>query len=192
MNNEERVKILERSFDLLDELLNSCFCDDEKQTREKFNKEIDERYKKSNDPIEKLALMDAKVKFSDLSWPEIEECYEIVAEDLDEDDGIQTVYTNDPKMRSKVIKTEIDSCFDLVEDNGTIHVVYLINRLAYNSKFYVHLISFEVIEGWSRQVGVFFEYVVGERSINDKLVMVQDEKLIKELSELSKNSWEKP
>lgn len=181
--NEEQIEIMDRVFSLLDVLIKTCFCPDEKQTRLNFSNYFTKKLKTTKDSIEYAALMDAQSKLANLSFEEIEGLYEIL-NDWAKEQSIPKIYERDPKMRSKILKSEENDCIDFREENGAIHIFYMRCRIAYNSKYYVYLSSMELMKNDAEYEGTFFEYIVGEHSKNDKLVMIEDEKLIKELREL--------
>ena len=185
MTLEEGTKVLERSFDLLDELIKSCFSGDEAKTRNKLEVEFSKRIKTNKDPLEHAALMDAKQKISSLTWPELEEIYEIISDFEDYEANIPKAFESDPKMRSKILKSEKGDSIQLFDDGGGSHIFYMLSRIAHNSKFYVYLSSMELMKDDGDYEGTFFEYIVGEHSKDDKLVLVEDENLIKELREIA-------
>ena len=88
-------------------------------------------------------------------------------------------------MRTKILKTEKRDPIQLFDDGGDSHIFYMLSRIAHNSKFYVYLSSMELMKDDGDYEGTFFEYIVGEHSKDDKLVLVEDENLIKELREIA-------
>lgn len=82
MDNEKRIKILERSFSIMEEIILNCFNEDEKELRQRMKSEgdarLDECRVKRLGPDEYCAIKDALTKLSSLSYNEIEEMYHLL------------------------------------------------------------------------------------------------------------------
>ena len=80
MTNEERVYILEKSFDLMEDIIVHCFiANDEDLMRFNVTRYKEKLEKKLKNEKDKLALSDALKKLAALSYEEIEEIYDIVS-----------------------------------------------------------------------------------------------------------------
>lgn len=84
MDNQERIKILDRSFSIVEEIIKNFYIDDEALFRERVKNAIQNDILENDDPIEYKALLDAQTKFDDLSFAEITEIYELISNDEDE------------------------------------------------------------------------------------------------------------
>ena len=82
MDNERRVKILERSFEIMEEMLLKCFASNEEELRHNLKIEGERRLqeqKEKNLPVDEyIAIHEALTKLSGLSYEEIEEIYELI------------------------------------------------------------------------------------------------------------------
>lgn len=87
MDNQERVKILDRAFSIMEEIIKNFFIDDEELFRERVKNAIQNAILENDDQLEYKALLDAQAKFDDLSFAEITEMYQLLSdEDEDHDD----------------------------------------------------------------------------------------------------------
>ena len=87
MDNQERVKILDRAFSIMEEIIKNFYIDDEELFRERVKNAIQNDILENDDQLEYKALLDAQAKFDDLSFAEITEMYELLYdEDEDHDD----------------------------------------------------------------------------------------------------------
>lgn len=87
MDNQERVKILDRAFSIMEEIIKNFYIDDEELFRERVKNAIQNDILENDDQLEYKALLDAQAKFDDLSFAEITEMYELLFdEDEDHDD----------------------------------------------------------------------------------------------------------
>ena len=87
MDNQERVKILDRAFSIMEEIIKNFYIDDEELFRERVKNAIQNAILENDDQLEYKALLDAQAKFDDLSFAEITEMYELLSdEDEDHDD----------------------------------------------------------------------------------------------------------
>ena len=103
MDNQERVKILDRAFSIMEEIIKNFYIDDEELFRERVKNAIQNAILENDDQFEYKALLDAQARFDDLSFAEITEMYELLAddddwdeeEDLDEDEDDVSLYDDD-------------------------------------------------------------------------------------------------
>ena len=211
MDNQERIKILDRSFSIMEEIIKNLYIDDERLFRERVKNAIQNDILENDDPIEYKALLDAQTKFDDLSFAEITEMYELLADDddWDEDEDDVTFYDDDdwywdkhydepiefnmrpelPKvfvrnktMRKDILNTKLGDAVGLYDEEHRLLIFKLVMRLAFLDKYYCYMIRYDDLD--DKEEGVFYEYIVGEHAIDDKLVLVEDQDLIKKLGEL--------
>ncbi len=79
MNNEEEIKILEKSFDLMEKFIINCYVkNDERSTRLNIKDTAKALKKACKNEIDLKALMEAVKKLDSLSFLEIEEIYDIL------------------------------------------------------------------------------------------------------------------
>ena len=86
MDNQEQVKILDRTFSITEEIIKNFYIDDEELFRERVKNAIQNAILENDDQLEYKALLNAQAKFDDLSFAEITEMYELLSEDDDWDD----------------------------------------------------------------------------------------------------------
>ena len=77
MSDEERIAILEKSFDFLEQIILKAYVeDDEVTTRENILKVAKQIFEKSKSELDRLALKDALEKLDDFSFMDIAEIYD--------------------------------------------------------------------------------------------------------------------
>ena len=77
MSDEERIAILEKSFDFLEQIIQEAYAeDDEAKTRENILKVAKKIFEKSKSELDRLALKDALEKLDDFSFMDIAEIYD--------------------------------------------------------------------------------------------------------------------
>ena len=77
MSDEERIAILEKSFDFLEQIIQEAYVeDDEAKTRENILKVAKQIFEKSKSELDRLALKDALEKLDDFSFMDIAEIYD--------------------------------------------------------------------------------------------------------------------
>ena len=77
MSDEERIAILEKSFDFLEQIIQEAYVeDDEAKTRENILKVAKQIFEKSKSELNRLALKDALEKLDDFSFMDIAEIYD--------------------------------------------------------------------------------------------------------------------
>ena len=77
MSDEERIAILEKSFDFLEQIIQKAYVeDDEAKTRENILKVAKKIFEKSKSELDRLALKDALEKLDDFSFMDIAEIYD--------------------------------------------------------------------------------------------------------------------
>ena len=77
MSDEERIAILEKSFDFLEQIIQEAYVeDDEAKTRENILKVAKKIFEKSKSELDRLALKDALEKLDDFSFMDIAEIYD--------------------------------------------------------------------------------------------------------------------
>ena len=86
MDNQEQVKILDRTFSITEEIIKNFYIDDEELFRERVKNAIQNAILENDDQLEYKALLNDQAKFDDFSFAEITEMYELLSEDDDWDD----------------------------------------------------------------------------------------------------------
>lgn len=82
MDNKQRIKILELSFNIMENLLMSKDYSEKKEVMDAAKKAVEISSKDAKMPIEvKLAYAEAYKKLNGLSWEEMVEIKEIISED---------------------------------------------------------------------------------------------------------------
>lgn len=77
MSDEERIAILEKSFDFLEQIIQEAYVeDDEAKTRENILKVAKQIFEKSKSELDRLALKDAIEKLDNFSFMDIAEIYD--------------------------------------------------------------------------------------------------------------------
>lgn len=77
MSDEERIAILEKSFDFLEQIILKAYVeDDEVTTRENILKVAKQIFEKSKSELDRLALKDALEKLDNFSFMDIAEIYD--------------------------------------------------------------------------------------------------------------------
>ena len=78
-DNELRIKVLERSFDYLGQLIIKCYVEnDEKATRENINKMIKEFEAECTNEIDAEAIKESLRRANNLTFVELGEMYDIL------------------------------------------------------------------------------------------------------------------
>lgn len=81
-DNKTRIKILERSFDIMEEVIIKGFVeDDEKKTRKNFATILAEKRKSLVTEVDQKALQEVDYKLGNLTYIEISEIYDIINAD---------------------------------------------------------------------------------------------------------------
>lgn len=73
MDNETKVKELEMSFDITDEIISECILETEEETRAAIKEEIKRRFDRAKDDVERTAILLAKKRLDDMTFTELQE-----------------------------------------------------------------------------------------------------------------------
>ena len=176
MDRETEIKIIARSFDLVEDIVCKCFKTTEEATRAAIKAEVLERYERiGDDVIEKTSLMEAYKKLEAMDYIELAELVELLggAEDLEEEKS----------LREKFYSTEYGDKFVLYDDNGE-PVRYIMKlRFTHKGRDFCMAVSFENLEIDDCCPDCdFFEFIRGEHLEDDRLIKITDDALDRELS----------
>ena len=185
MNNETRVAILTRSFELVENILCKCLKPAEEETRSAIKAEFLERYKKiGNDDNEKIALMDAYKKIEAMDYDELVEIVDLLG-------GVE--YLDEEKsLGEKFFFTNCGEKFVLYDDNGE-PVRYMMQlRFDHKDRHFCMAVNFDELEKDDCcPPCIFFEFIFGGHPEDDKLIEVTDEDLVQELSDVVADIYDK-
>ena len=178
MNRETKIKIIARSFDLVEDIVCKCFKTTEEATRAAIKTEVLERYEKiGDDVVEKTSLMEAYKKLEAMDYYELAELVELLGglEDSDEEKS----------LREKFYFTEYGDKFVLYDDKGE-PIRYIMKlRFVHKERDFCMAVSFANLEIDDCCPDCdFFEFIMGEHLEDDKMIEVTDEDLIQELSDV--------
>ena len=82
MDTKRRIQVLERCFEIMEEVIrNGYVTDGEKQTRKNFETILAEKRKSLNTDIDKEAILEVYTKLDNLTYIELGELYEIITAD---------------------------------------------------------------------------------------------------------------
>ena len=185
MNNETRVAILTRSFELVEDILCKCLKPTEEETRSAIKAEFLERYEKvGNDDNEKIALMDAYKKIEVMDYDELVEIVDLLG-------GVE--YLDEEKsLGEKFFFTNCGEKFVLYDDKGE-PVRYMMKlRFDHKDRHFCMAVNFDELEKDDCCPPCdFLEFTFGEHPEDDKLIEVTDEDLIQELSDVVADIYDK-
>ena len=178
MDRETKIKIIARSFDLVEDIVCKCFKTTEEATRAAIKAEVLERYEKiGDDVVEKTSLMEAYKKLEAMDYYELAELVELLGgiEDSDEEKS----------LREKFYFTEYGDKFVLYDDKGE-PIRYIMKlRFVHKERDFCMAVSFANLEIDDCCPDCdFFEFIMGEHLEDDKMIEVTDEDLIQELSDV--------
>ena len=178
MDRETKIKIIARSFDLVEDIVCKCFKTTEEATRAAIKTEVLERYEKiGDDVVEKTSLMEAYKKLEAMDYYELAELVELLGgiEDSDEEKS----------LREKFYFTEYGDKFVLYDDKGE-PIRYIMKlRFVHKERDFCMAVSFANLEIDDCCPDCdFFEFIMGEHLEDDKMIEVTDEGLIQELSDV--------
>ena len=178
MNRETKIKIIARSFDLVEDIVCKCFKTTEEATRAAIKTEVLERYEKiGDDVVEKTSLMEAYKKLEAMDYYELAELVELLGgiEDSDEEKS----------LREKFYFTEYGDKFVLYDDKGE-PIRYIMKlRFVHKERDFCMAVSFANLEIDDCCPDCdFFEFIMGEHLEDDRMIEVTDEDLIQELSDV--------
>ena len=178
MNRETKIKIIARSFDLVEDIVCKCFKTTEEATRAAIKTEVLERYEKiGDDVVEKTSLMEAYKKLEAMDYYELAELVELLGgiEDSDEEKS----------LREKFYFTEYGDKFVLYDDKGE-PIRYIMKlRFVHKERDFCMAVNFANLEIDDCCPDCdFFEFIMGEHLEDDRMIEVTDEDLIQELSDV--------
>ena len=180
MDNETRVKILARSFDLIEEIVCKCLKSTEEATRSAIKEEFLRRYDKVGDNAnEKIALMEAYKKIEVMEYGELVELVDLFG-DFDEEE-------DDLSLREKFFDTEIDNHFSLTNDDGERIVYKMKLRFTHKERFFCMALNVTKYGDEDHlPPNDFLEFLPGEHLEDDRIVVIPDEEkeLVDELSDV--------
>ena len=178
MDRETKIKIIARSFDLVEDIVCKCFKTTEEATRAAIKTEVLERYEIiGDDVVEKTSLMEAYKKLEAMDYYELAELVELLGgiEDSDEEKS----------LREKFYFTEYGDKFVLYDDKGE-PIRYIMKlRFVHKERDFCMAVSFANLEIDDCCPDCdFFEFIMGEHLEDDRMIEVTDEDLIQELSDV--------
>ena len=180
MDNETRVEILERSFDLIEEIVCKCLKSSEEATRSAIKEEFLRRYDNVGDNTnEKIALMEAYKKIEAMEYGELAELADLLGDFYDEEDDLS--------LREKFFDTEINNHFSLTSEDGEITVYKMKLRFAHKERFFCMALNVTKYGDEDHlPPNDFLEFIPGEHLEDDRIVVIPDEEkeLVDELSDV--------
>ena len=185
MNNETRVAILTRSFELVENILCKCLKSTEEETRSAIKAEFLKRYENVGDNSnEKIALMDAYKKIEAMDYDELVEIVDLLG-------GVE--YLDEEKsLGEKFFFTNCGEKFVLYDDNDE-PVRYMMQlRFDHKDRHFCMAVNFDELEKDDCCPPCdFFEFIFGGHPEDDKLIEVTDEDLVQELSDVVADIYDK-
>lgn len=180
MDNETRVEILERSFDLIEEIVCKCLKSSEEATRSAIKEEFLRRYDNVGDNTnEKIALMEAYKKIEVMEYGELVELADLLGDFYDEEDDLS--------LREKFFDTEINNHFSLTSEDGEITVYKMKLRFTHKERFFCMALNVTKYGDEDHlPPNDFLEFIPGEHLEDDRIVVIPDEEkeLVDELSDV--------
>ena len=186
--NKEIIAQLERSFEIMEEVVFANIGGGEEASREAIKKDIEQRLANASDPFERGAIVDAYNKLKSMSFEELEELASILEEDepegWEEDDNEDWGNPDENQyLRNKYLTSEHGDRFNYFDEDGFQHYYQLEFRFILDDLYYCLLWEYNPVNETISNPK-FFEYVFVDGPKSDKLVEVSDEKLLKSLKRI--------
>ena len=176
MNDEKRIDALERSFDIMEEIIETKIVNDEEKTRANIKNDIARRLKETNDPDERWAIMHAYQRLHKCTQDELFELAESALTDYGDFDDDEFL-----ERRMRILKAPIGTTMTLQRGNGEYGEFEIRMRFDYKDGKYLFLLDLSDQQDNGCYAVVFYRFFMGIEPKNDAFLRVNDEQLENEL-----------
>ena len=197
MDQERQVKILEATFNYIDDIIVSCVVDDESQTRANIETRLEEDLRSVIDADHREVIIEASIRLNEMTYEQLSELKYLLSDDEDiqeeeeEEEEVDTsVYFDlDLPIRVRLLESDLFDKIAILNDKGEKEVYEHLGRFLYKSKYILRLKRLpqsraEEVKAPKRNL--FFEHVLEEDPEKDSLVRITDKKLLTELRKEAK------
>lgn len=197
MDQERQVKILEATFNYIDDIIVSCVVDDESQTRANIETRLEEDLRSVIDADHREVIIEASIRLNEMTYEQLSELKYLLSDDEDiqeeeeEEEEVDTsVYFDlDLPIRVRLLESDLFDKIAILNDKGEKEVYEHLGRFLYKSKYILRLKRLpqsRAEEAKAPKRNLFFEHVLEEDPEKDSLVRITDKKLLTELRKEAK------